>query len=122
MRRANGNSRARKVMILPEVGPVDGRTRPAIKFRETAAALADDLGGVEALTRAQMELIRRASGFAVLGDQVEERLVRGEEIAIDQYVNIAATQSRILRSLGLKRVPKDVTIRLEDVEAGLIDG
>jgi hypothetical protein len=120
MRRANGNSRARKVMILPEVGPVDGRTRPAIKFRETAGALASDLGGADQLTRAQMELVRRVSGFAVLGDQIEERLLRGETIEIETYVAIAGTQSRILRTLGLRRVAKDVTLRREAEEAGLV--
>jgi hypothetical protein len=116
MRRANGNCRSRQVMILPEIGPVDGRTRPAIKFRETAGALASDLGGADQLTRAQMELVRRVSGFAVLADQIEEQLCRGELVDLEAYVAVAGTQARILRTLGLKRLTKPVPTLAEYLE------
>jgi hypothetical protein len=49
MRPANGNKRSRKLMIVPEVGPIDGRTRPAILYKEVAGAVAADLGGAEHL-------------------------------------------------------------------------
>jgi hypothetical protein len=61
MRRPNGQSSSRKVMILPEIGPVDGRTRPAIKFRETAAELVSHLGGREMVTAVQMEIVLTCS-------------------------------------------------------------
>ena len=32
-------------MILPEIGPVDGRTRAAVFFREVAGAIANERAG-----------------------------------------------------------------------------
>jgi hypothetical protein len=101
-------------MILPELGPIDGRSRPAILFREVAAAVASDLGGRDRLTRAQLELVRRVAGLSVLADQIEWRIVNGQPIEVLEYTSIVGTQSRVLRSLGLKRVPKDIT-KLSDV-------
>jgi hypothetical protein len=120
VRPANGEIKRRKLMILPELGPIDARSRTAGLFREIAAALANDLGGKDALSKAQIELLRRASGLGVLADRIEHKLVTDKPIDPAEYVNIAAAQSRILRSLGLKRVPRDVTLRLEDQEAGLV--
>jgi hypothetical protein len=109
MRRANGKASARRVMVLPEIGPVDGRTRPAILYREVAGAIAGDLGGLDQLSRAQRELVKRCAGLAVLADRVEERLVKGEAVDVTEYATMVSTQSRVLRVLGLKRVPRDVT-------------
>jgi hypothetical protein len=97
-------------MILPEIGPIDGRTRPAIMYREVARAVASDLGGTDNLTRAQKELIKRAAGLAVLADQHEERLLKGEPVDLNEYTGIVSTQSRVLRTLGLKRVTRMKTI------------
>jgi hypothetical protein len=96
-------------MVLPEIGPVDGRTRPAIMYREVACAVAEDLGGKDQLSRAQLELVKRTAGLAVLADQHEERLLRGAEIDVTEYTGIVSTQSRVLRILGLKRLARDVT-------------
>jgi hypothetical protein len=114
MRPANGEARRRRLMILPELGPIDGRSRPAILFRGVAAAVASDLGGRDRLTRAQLELVRRVAGLSVLADQIEWRIVNGQPIEVLEYTSIVGTQSRVLRSLGLKRVPKDIT-KLSDV-------
>jgi hypothetical protein len=109
MRQANGNKTSRRVMILPEIGPIDGRTRPAIMYREVACAVAEDLGGKDQLSRAQLELVKRAAGLAVLADQVEHRLVNGEAVDATEYATVVGTQSRVLRTLGLKRAARDVT-------------
>jgi hypothetical protein len=120
MRPANGGFKRRRLMILPEIGAVDGRTRQAHLYKEVACAIAEDLGGADQLSRAQKELVKRAGGLAVLADLTEERIVKGEEVDVNEYTNIAMTQSRILRTLGLKRVPNDVTVLREDREAGLL--
>jgi hypothetical protein len=109
LRPPNGRLPRRRVLILPEIGAVDGRTRPAMLYKEVAGAVADDLGGVQHLTRAQKELVKRAAGLAVLADQVEERLVNGESVDVTEYATVVGTQSRVLRTLGLRRVARDVT-------------
>jgi hypothetical protein len=62
------------------------------------------------LTRAQKELVKRASGLAVLADQVEERLVNGEAVDVTEYTTVVGTQSRVLRVLGTERIARDVTL------------
>jgi hypothetical protein len=107
-------------MILPEIGAVDGRTRGAILYKEVACGIAEDLGGPSQLSKAERELVKRGAGLAVLADLAEERILKGEPVNVMEYTTVVATQSRLLRSLGLKRVPRDVTLRLEDQEAGLL--
>jgi hypothetical protein len=108
MRPANGNKASRRVMILPEIGAIDGRTRPAIMYREVACAVAEDLGGKDQLSRAQLELVKRAAGLAVLADQAEEQLIKGGEIDVSAYTQVVATQNRVLRVLGMERVVRTV--------------
>jgi hypothetical protein len=106
--------KARRIMTLPEIGPIDGRTLPALYYRHLAAQLVSDKGGQDRISRAQRELIRRAAGLGVLADQLEGKIVSGEPIDPGEYADIAGTQLRVLRALGLARVPRDVT-RLGDI-------
>jgi hypothetical protein len=110
MRPANGNKKLRKLMILPEIGAVDGRTRPALKFREMAEGMAADRGGRDTLTRGEEALIRRAAGLEVLADQLERQLLLGEDISVVDYGNVVARQTRVLQTLGLDRRARDVNL------------
>jgi hypothetical protein len=109
MHRANGSYRHRKLVVLPEIGPVDGRTRPAILYKEVAAAIVADLGGLNFITRAQRELVKRASGLAVLADRIEEELVNGRPVDLSEYTLVVNSQARVLRVLGIERIARDVT-------------
>jgi len=97
-------------MVLPEIGRVDGRTRPALRFREMAEGMASDRGGRDMLTRGEEALIRRAAGLEVLADQIEEKLVNGLDIDIGDYANVVGRQTRVLLALGLDRKARDVTL------------
>jgi hypothetical protein len=98
-----------RCMSLPEVGQIDGRTRPALAFKAVVAELASDLGGADHLSRAQMELIRRAAGLSVLASQQEADILTGGSVDVEAYTGIANTQRRLLVTLGLKRKARDVT-------------
>ena len=94
---------------LPLVGEVDGRTRSALAFKAAVADFVSDLGGDQAISRAQLELARRAAGLAVLAAQHEADIVGGNEVDAERYVTLANAQGRVLTRLGLKRRARDIT-------------
>ena len=94
---------------LPILGLIDGRTRPALAFKTAVGDFVSDLGGDAAVSRAELELIRRAAGLSVLAAQIEAEIVNGDEVAIDRYTATINAQRRVLVTLGLKRRARDVT-------------
>ena len=94
---------------LPGVGMVDGRTRLAQHYGQSVADIAADLGGESELTRAELELVRRAAGLAVLAGTAEAKLLAGEDVDVAELVAVGNAQRRILATLGLERRQKDVT-------------
>lgn len=111
-------SPARRTTLLPEVGEIDGRTRPAVLFKQLASEMAADLGGADRLSRAQLELVRRSAGLAVLCGQMEADLLTGGAVDAERYSALINALSRVLVRLGLKRVPRNVTPDLATYLAG----
>jgi hypothetical protein len=91
--------------VLPEV---DGRSMVARRYRDIVAAVASDQGGGEHLSEARLQLIRRFSAAAVLAEQMEARLARGEQINIQEYSLLVSTMVRVAQRIGIDRVPRDV--------------
>lgn len=98
---------------LPGVGRVDGRTREAQHYGLLVADIAGDLGGLEDLSRAELELVRRAAGLAVLAGVAEAKLLAGDDIDVSELVAVGNAQRRILATLGLGRRTKDVVPDLQ---------
>ncbi len=107
-----------RLTYLPLVGAVDGRTKPALAFKNAVADFVEDLGGEQAISRAELELVRRCAGLAVLAAQHEAAIVAGEKVDAESYIAIANAQGRALTRLGLKRVVRDITPRLKDIIEG----
>jgi hypothetical protein len=112
IRRVNGRRQYSRKLILPYLGAVDGRTRPAQLFQEIAEAIATDRGGQDLLTKAEFELARRAAGCGVLADDYEQKLIRGEPIDVLGYVQVCGRQCRILVALGLDRRMRPIEGRI----------
>jgi hypothetical protein len=78
-----------------------------------AGHVADMAGGEgsDALSEAQLSLIKRASAIEVELEQMEGRLSMGESVDLDSFTRAASHLRRILESLrpGLERKPRDVT-------------
>jgi hypothetical protein len=102
---------------VPGLGLIDGRTREAKLYGMTVADIASDLGGTDELSRAELELIRRAAGLSVLAALAESRLLSGDNIDISELVSVGNAQRRILATLGLQRRQKDVTPSLAEALA-----
>jgi hypothetical protein len=85
----------------------DCRRLPVRKVRALGRALKRDLG--DDLSAAQEQLVLRASVLGTLLENCEARLLLGQQVQLSEYLEMANTQKRMLQTLGLKRVPIDIT-------------
>jgi hypothetical protein len=92
----------------------DGNSAWSRRYRDLTIAHVNDLGGRDALSEAQLSLVRRASAIECELEQMEGRLSRGETIDLDAFTRAAGHLRRILETLGLKRVARDVTPSVAD--------
>ena len=93
---------------------VDGRSVIARRFRDLVAAIVEDLGGAEAITEGELQLVRRAASLCVQCELLEAEAARGAALEVDSYVKLVNALNRTLGSIGLKRRPRDVTPDLRD--------
>ena len=91
------------------VAGCDGRSAQARRYRDLMAEMISDLGGPDGLSEGQRQLVRRAAGLSVQAEAVEAAIIGGEDIDLGQYVTASNCLRRVLESLGLRRVAKDVT-------------
>jgi len=107
VRKARGSIRdTRHLRTLDEL---DGRTRASQRTRELLGSIHADLGGLDRLTQAQIQLAQRAAVLGALLEDRETRWAAGEEFHLDEYLSAINAQRRVFATLGLKREPRDVT-------------
>ncbi len=97
---------------LARLSDVDGRSMWARRLRDVVAAHIADLGGEAATSEAERSIIRRAATLTTELERLEARFASAGEAApadLDLYQRTAGNLRRLLESVGLKRVPKDVT-------------
>lgn len=97
--------------VLPGV---DGRSLVARRYRDIAAQIIADMGGIDRCSEAKLQLVRRFSAVAVLAEQMEARLARGETVDVAEFSALASTAVRIAQRIGLERRARDVTPSLRD--------
>jgi hypothetical protein len=98
---------------------IDGRTQSARRFRDIVDAFTADLGGVDLLSEAQRQLIRRASALSLTCEAVEADMVRDMPFDIANYLTATNSLRRVLETLGLARVAKDVGTTVFRIIGGL---
>ena len=92
--------------LLPNV---DGRSLIARRYRDICTAIASDQGGLDQLSEARIQLIRRYAACCVLAEAMESRLARGGQIDINEHSRLTATMVRVAQRIGLDRVPRDIS-------------
>jgi len=92
----------------------DDRSAPARQFRALVHRMAEDLGGVENLSAGQQQLIRRCAMISVACEQMEQKAAAGEAFDATAYGTLTGHLTRALRTLGLKREPREEVPRLQD--------
>lgn len=108
--------------VLPVLGEVDGRTRPAVAYKSILEAVIADLGGRDRLSRLEVEIACRVAGLGVLAAQLEAQVIGGATVDVERLVTIANAQGRAAQRLGLRRRLKDITPTLSDYLAGHAQG
>ncbi len=106
-------------MALPipkRIKTANGMTSWNRTARKVQSALAEHLGGVDFITVPEQLLIRRISVFESEMRLMEQRIAvdrqagkEPDEKYLDLYSRLANGQRRFLESVGMKRVPRDVT-------------
>src|SRR3954462_12213178 len=84
--------------VLPNV---DGRSLIARRYRDIAAQLVADMGGMERCSEARLQLIRRFAAAAVLAEQMEANLANGVSIDTQEHANLSSTLVRIAQRIGI---------------------
>jgi hypothetical protein len=92
--------------LLPNI---DGRGVIARRYRDICSAIAADQGGLDQLSEARLQLIRRYAACCVLAEDMESRLVGGAPIDITEHSRLTLTMVRVAQRIGLDRVPRDIT-------------
>jgi inactivated superfamily I helicase len=96
---------------------VDHRSAWMRRLRDLIVAHISDLGGDSEISNAQMLLIRRAAMMALQLELMESNWAKHDGMAsaaqLNDYQRTASALRRILESIGLKRVARDITPTLE---------
>ncbi len=87
------------------------------RLRDIRDAIASDLGGDDQLSEAQQQLIRRAATLAIHCEQMESDMARGDGADMDEYATMTNVLRRVLTTLGLRRIPRDITTLADYMKA-----
>ena len=91
--------------LLPDL---DGRSQGARRFRDIVSQIALDLGGLDSLSEAKVQLCKRFAAASVLSERMESKLANGGAIDITEHGQLCSTLVRIANHIGVERVPKDI--------------
>jgi hypothetical protein len=91
--------------LLPDI---DGRSALARRFKDIASQILVDQGGADRCSESRTQLVRRFAAAACLAEQMESRLINGEQIDIQEHALLCSTLARLSSRIGLGRTPKIV--------------
>jgi hypothetical protein len=97
--------------VLPGV---DNRTMIARRFYDVCQALISDQAGLDCCSEARLQLIRRFAAAAVMAEEMEARLARGESIDVAEHALLSSTLVRLAARIGINRRLKPITPDLHD--------
>ena len=95
----------------------DGRGPWARRMRDVIELHISDLGGLENASEAEKSIIRRAATLTIELERLEAKfstLPNGpRDSDLDMYQRCSNSLRRLLETIGIKRVPRDVTPTLQ---------
>jgi hypothetical protein len=98
---------------------VDQRSGWVRRMRDLLEIHIADLGGHDAISAAERSIIRRIATISIELELLERRFALSRKGAASDdfalYLTAANTLRRLLESIGLNRVARDVTPTLEDI-------
>jgi hypothetical protein len=105
-------------IVLPGV---DGRSTWARRLRDLIALHVSDMGGDDAISTAELSIIRRAATLTVELERLEAKFAtagQAEAGELALYTTTSNTLKRLLEAVGLRRRPRDVTPDLHHYISG----
>ena len=110
MQVGNGGGKVR----LLSLHDLDRRTAAYRRTVDLIEQIETDAGGHDRLSTGERQIIQRIALTCALAEHLEARWLSGEEIDPVLYCTLANAQKRLLESVGLRRVPRDVAPSLTD--------
>jgi hypothetical protein len=98
--------------LLPGIGV--GTSAEGRRFRDLVIQICEDQGGLERLSEARIQLVRRFTAACVLAEGLENKIIAGEPININEHALLCSSLVRIANKIGISRTPKNVTPHLHD--------
>jgi hypothetical protein len=94
---------------------IDRRSNAAKVFDGLVSAVHADLGGRDQLSAIELALVEAFAGAAVTLDNLNTRLLLGQEIDLSQHAQAVSAMVRVASRLGLQRRAKDVGSSLGEI-------
>lgn len=94
---------------LLTIDALDSRTAACTAARQLIATLSADLGGEDALSAGERQLVMRAALTGAIAADAETRWLAGQQIELGDYLQAVNVQRRVLATLGLQRRARDVS-------------
>lgn len=85
------------------------------RFRDLVELHLDDLGPRDSLSEAQRSIVRHTTALEVQLEQIEAAMSRGEKVNLDLFQRSLNSLTRALKTLGIHRQAKSVTVTLADI-------
>jgi hypothetical protein len=89
---------------------IDGRSNAAKVFDRLVSSIETDLGGHDQLTAIEVALVEAFAGSAVTLENLNTRLLLGEEIDLGQHAQAVSAMVRVASRLGLRRRARDISL------------
>ena len=105
--RRRKQKRAFKPQLLSR-DKLDGRTNAAKQFERLVEAIHLDLGGRSQLSAIEIALVEAFAGAAVTLENLNVRLLLGEQIDFSEHAQAVSAMVRVAARLGLQRRPRDI--------------
>jgi hypothetical protein len=102
------NGRRRGTLKLIARDQIDRRTKSFLKFDAIASGIAEDLGGSKQLTTVQCSLVEAFAGIALAVNDLNARLLLGEEINITEQSTAVSTMVRVAHRIGMGRIARNI--------------
>jgi hypothetical protein len=99
-----------KVRLL-SLHDLDRRTAAYRRTTALIEAIESDCGGSDQLSTGQRAIVQRIALMCALSEDLETRWLSGQGIDPTTYCTLANAQRRLLETVGLRRVPRELNPR-----------
>lgn len=86
----------------------DGRTVWARRWNDLVLTHANDLGGFDMLSEAQLSICRRASAIECELEAMEGRMAQGQPLDVGAYARLTGCLARLLELVGIRRLARPI--------------